>query len=88
MGLKQIFALFNPADVEAIAKIKLPARRTTAWHFEKTCLFSVRSVYNLALKLRNYESTPSSSCPDGERKLLSNIWRPNVHQKSDFLPGN
>jgi hypothetical protein len=47
---------FNDADAEAIAKIKIPRRHSDdfiAWSLEKTGLFSVRSVYSLALKLRD-----------------------------------
>lgn len=38
---------FNQADVEVISKIKLPQRSSEdflAWHFEKSGLFTVRSV--------------------------------------------
>jgi len=43
-------AIFNPADCEAIAKIRPPSRRTedfVAWKAEKSGLFSVRSTYNI-----------------------------------------
>lgn len=44
--------IFNPADGEAITKIRLGRRRTedfVAWQLEKTGKFSVRSAYNIAL---------------------------------------
>jgi len=38
---------FNPADVEEIKKIKIPAREAEdfiAWHMEKSGIFTVCSV--------------------------------------------
>jgi len=71
--------------VEAIARIKLPSRSTEdvlAWHAEKTGLFTVRSAYNLALKLKHGETMQSSSSsPEGERKLWSNIWGVDIPPK-------
>jgi hypothetical protein len=61
----RIAAIFNPADADAIAKIKLSERRTEdvlAWHPEKSGIFSVRSAYRLGLNLQNVaEATASSS---------------------------
>lgn len=67
------------ADVEAISKIKLPQRPSSddflAWQMEKSGVFSVRSAYNLALKLANVENNQAtSSMPDGERHLWSHVW--------------
>jgi len=77
--------LFNPADVEEIAKIKIPTRLPEdfiAWHLEKTGQFSVRSAYNLALGLKIGEShQATSSAPNGERKLWSHVWSGHVPPK-------
>jgi len=74
----KLIHVFNPADVEELAKIKIPARRMEdfiAWHWEKTGLFTVSCAYNLALKIKQGQSaTSSSSAPDGSRKLWSCIW--------------
>ena len=51
----KIAGIFNPANADAIAKIKLPLRPLEdflAWHMEKTRVFTVRSAYNMALKLK------------------------------------
>ncbi|KAF8740822.1 hypothetical protein HU200_013702 [Digitaria exilis] len=70
--------LFNPADADAIAKIKLPARVSEdflAWHPEKTGLFSVSSAYNLGLSLQNDQTQEASSeAADGERKIWGLVW--------------
>ena len=74
----KLVQIFNPVDVEEILKIKIPGRAVEdliAWHPEKTGLFTVRSAYNLALKLKLGESTQSSSsAPDGQRKLWWRVW--------------
>ena len=74
----RLIQIFNPADVEEIAKIKIPARRMEdfiAWHMEKSGLFSVRSAYNLALRIKRGQGTSSSSsAPDGARKVWSRVW--------------
>lgn len=79
-------SLFNVADVEAIEKIiKLPQRPSEdvlAWHMEKSGLFTVRSAYNLALKLEHLESRQASpAAPEGDRKLWKLIWSGNVAPK-------
>lgn len=80
--LAHIFCL---ADIEAIAKIKLPSRPFDdflAWSGEKSGLFTVRSAYNLALKLKNLQNLQSSSSAlNGERKLWSHIWKGGVPPK-------
>lgn len=67
--------IFNQADVEAISNIKLPQRSTEdilAWHMEKNGMFSVRSAYNLVMKLEHVQKGQTSSLvPSGERKLWS-----------------
>lgn len=81
----KLAGIFNLADAEAIAKIKLPERLTEdflAWPVEKTGIFTVRSAYNLALKLQNLNaSTTSSVDPSGEKKLWKHIWSGDVPPK-------
>jgi hypothetical protein len=81
--------VFCSTDAEAIAKIKLLARPSDdfiAWSLEKTGLFSVRSAYNLALKLKTHQSSQSSSsAPDGDRKLWSHIWAGGVPPKVNIF---
>jgi ribonuclease HI len=82
----RLIGYFNPADVEAILKIKLPSRRCDdfiAWHMEKNGIFSVRSAYNLALQLRHVDSiaSTSSSSDEGERKLWQNVWSGQIPPK-------
>jgi len=53
--LNKLPQIFNLADAEEIAKIKIPTRAKDdfiAWHAEKNGMFSVRSAYNLALKIK------------------------------------
>ena len=81
----RLIQIFNPADVEEIVKIKIPARRMEdfiAWHMEKTGLFSVRSAYNLAFRIKLGQGTASSSsAPDGARKVWSRVWSGKIPPK-------
>jgi hypothetical protein len=81
----KLVAMFNPADVEAIAKIKIPARASEdvlAWHFERTGTFTVRSAYNLGMQLKHkQDAQATSSSPNGDRKIWSNIWKVEVPSK-------
>jgi hypothetical protein len=81
----KIIRTFNSADAEAIRKIKILSRRTEdflAWPHEKSGIFTVRSAYNLGLMQRDLNGcTASSSRPDGERKLWSNVWKGDVPLK-------
>ena len=99
--LDKLPRLFNPADVEEITKIKIPARAPEdliGWHWEKTGIFTVRSAYNLGLRIKQGHSAQStSSAPDGERKLWSRVWSGHVPSKvnvfiwklaRDILPTN
>lgn len=73
----RIRAIFNAADAEAIAKIKLSERRTEdvlAWHMENTGIFSVRSAYKLGLDIPNVPQSTASSCaPAGDRCLWKGL---------------
>ncbi|KAJ1289985.1 hypothetical protein BS78_02G207100 [Paspalum vaginatum] len=68
----KLLRFFNRADREAILKIKIPVRIVddfVAWQGEQSGIFTVRSAYNLAMKLLNLDSeTASSSAPTGERE--------------------
>jgi len=79
-------AIFNPADCEAIAKIRPPSRRTedfVAWKAEESGLFSVRSTYNIDLTEQTREiSVALSAHPEGERKLWGDIWKCQVPPKN------
>ncbi|KAJ1269253.1 hypothetical protein BS78_07G196800, partial [Paspalum vaginatum] len=67
----KLIQLFNPADREAISRIRIPSRTAEdiiAWHGERSGIFTVRSAYNIAMKLKNLQTeTSSSTAPDGGR---------------------
>jgi hypothetical protein len=81
----KINQIFNQPDTEEIAKIKIPTRLSEdfiAWHREKSGVFSVRSAYNLALKLKLGRGVQaSSSAPDRARKLWQRVWSGHVPLK-------
>ena len=81
----KLIAMFNPADADAIARIKIPTRASEdvlAWHFDRTGTFTVRSAYNLAMQLKHKQGEEaSSSSPNGERNIWSNIWKTRVPAK-------
>lgn len=82
---KLVGNIFNQADADTIAKIKLPERPAEdflAWPLEKTGSFTVRCAYNLGLKLRVLSvNAASSSAPDGEREVWDNVWKGSVPPK-------
>lgn len=82
-------SIFNMADVEAITKIKLPQRPNEdfiACQMDKSGVFSVRSAYNLALKLTNLEHNhASSSALEGDRKLWDRVWSGSVPPKANIF---
>lgn len=71
--------IFNQADAEIIAKIKVPQRQAEdflAWPLEKSGIFSVRSAYSPGLQQRDRaECSASSDRSDGERRLWNKIWK-------------
>jgi hypothetical protein len=75
-----------PHDVEEVRKIRLSDRGTEdviAWHYEKTGLFTVKSVYTLALQIDQEKKRQggSSTMPDGRRSLYNRIWYAPVPSK-------
>ncbi|KAG2622145.1 hypothetical protein PVAP13_3NG281941 [Panicum virgatum] len=83
--LQKLPQIFNLADAEEIAKIKIPVRASEdfiAWHAERNGMFSVRSAYNLALRIKLGQGVQgSSSAPTGERKLWQRVWAGHVPPK-------
>ena len=78
--------LFYPHDAEEILKLRilyLGEGDLLAWHYEKNGLFSVKSVYRLALSLKQSigDSRNSSNVVNGERRLWDIIWKANVPKK-------
>jgi hypothetical protein len=77
--------MFNSADAEAIARIKLPNKRVDdflAWQREKSGRFTVRSAYNLAMIMHQEpDVTASSSRPEDDMILWSNTWNRQVPPK-------
>lgn len=82
----RVHIIFLPIDSDFILKIKASRRGeddALAWQLEKSGLFTVRSVYRLAL-----QSTPeqcnfpaSSVLPDGADLCWAKIWGPSVPPK-------
>ena len=75
-----------PHDVDEVLKIRLPQSTSEdfiAWHFERSGVFLVRSVYRLAINDRdgNGDLGQSSTEPSGERKIWSVLWKANVPPK-------
>jgi hypothetical protein len=66
--------LFHEHDVEAILRIEIPQKDTSgciAWNFEKSGLFTVKSAYQLALKMK-HQNRDIGSCtttPNGDRSI-------------------
>jgi hypothetical protein len=78
--------LFYDHDVQSILEIEIP--RTSqedryAWHPERNEIFSVRSAYKLAyrLKHKNREISSSSVALDEDRSLWNTIWKADVQPK-------
>jgi hypothetical protein len=76
-----------PHDANEVMKIRLSERddkNFLAWHYERTWLFIVQSVYKLALEGEHAEmrQTSSSSHPDGTRPLYKKIWLMKVLPKA------
>jgi hypothetical protein len=71
---------FWPHDVDQIPNIRLPRVPVAdfiAWHYEKTCVFTVKSAYRLAMEelwnsTRNGQSTSRNQ---GDRAIWKNYWR-------------
>jgi hypothetical protein len=68
--MQKLRSCLHPHDIEEICKIHLSERYIEdmiAWHYEKSGIFTVRSVYKLALHIEQEErrQTGSSSMVDG-----------------------
>lgn len=78
--------IIREEDADEILKIRIPQREEEdfpAWHYEKTGIFSVRSVYRLAWNLARKTSEQASSSSGGAdgRKIWDNVWKANVQPK-------
>ena len=70
---------FYDHDVEEIQKIRIPWRPAddvVAWHWEKSCCFTIRSAYRLAVDIQELDSRlgASSRHPDGHRPVWRKFW--------------
>jgi hypothetical protein len=75
---------FYACDVEEILKIKLPSHGGSdcvAWNFEKSGIFSVRSVYRLAMRHEHGEAIGSSSTLADGRRVSKALWSPHIPEK-------
>ena len=77
--------LFYPHDAEEILKLRilnLNEGDFIAWHHEKNGLFSVKSAYNLVLKLKDRKENvgKSNTAINGERRFWNIIWKANIPQ--------
>ncbi|KAM0922814.1 hypothetical protein ACQ4PT_005932 [Festuca glaucescens] len=78
--------LFHDHDVQVIQSLRIPPHvqedRVT-WHYESNGIFSFKSAYRLALKLKHqYRGDESSSTnTNGDRALWNCIWKANVPPK-------
>ena len=77
---------FHQFDVEEIMKLKIPGQERedmTAWYYEKTGMFTVRSAYHLGVKMKELEKgqTSSSANSDGARPAWKKLWKLPVPHK-------
>ena len=78
-----------PMDAEIIKAIPLSTvnqNDTWAWHFERTGLFTVRSIYRLLVSTKRtredwLEGRPASSASTTEQKLWTTMWKTKVPSK-------
>lgn len=79
--LKKLEQHFMPEDVEQILKIPLPRSQQedkVVWGFDKKGEFSVKSGYQLALKL-NFPDDPSRS--NSNSSLWKSLWTLDLPEK-------
>jgi hypothetical protein len=66
-------------DMEEIMKITLPVNKRSDWfarQYKKTGIFSVRSVYKLALtRDHDLDAVGTSASASGERSVWKKIWK-------------
>ena len=82
-GFDKLIHIFNPADVEEIAKIKIPARASKdslrgIWRRQVFLLSAAPTALNIK---RGQGVQSTSSAPNGERKLWSRVWSGQVPPK-------
>jgi hypothetical protein len=75
-----------PHDVAEVMKIRLPDRDEedfVAWHNERSGIFTVKSAYNLTLRIEYEEigTEGSSSRADGSQCLYKALWNAKVPHK-------
>jgi hypothetical protein len=75
-----------PHDVAEVLKIRLSERVQAdhiAWFYEKSEIFTMRSAYNLAMRIEKGmgERAGSSARIDGTRPLYADIWKAKVPAK-------
>uniref|UniRef100_A0A452XQ96 Reverse transcriptase zinc-binding domain-containing protein n=1 Tax=Aegilops tauschii subsp. strangulata TaxID=200361 RepID=A0A452XQ96_AEGTS len=85
-NVELINQMFPAFDANEICRIKLPTRKTEdciAWHAERSGIFSVKSAYRLATRIKQRDNVPasSSSCAADGRSIWNLIWKSNVPQK-------
>jgi hypothetical protein len=77
--LQVLNSCLYPRDVDEVCKIRLSERieeDMIAWHYEKPGIFTVRSAYQLGLKMEQEEQMQmgSSAMVGGHRPLYKRIW--------------
>jgi hypothetical protein len=80
---------FQPMDIEQICRIPLSTRQyedTWSWHYERSGVLSVRSVYRLLVNTRKrredwLEGRPATSNQAAEEKLWHKMWKIQVPSK-------
>jgi hypothetical protein len=79
-------SVLYPHDVQEVLKLRLSARAPddhVTWMYERSSIFTVRSVYHLAVSI-NRERENQESCSaraDGSRPRFNRIWAAKVPPK-------
>uniref|UniRef100_A0A8R7VD05 Reverse transcriptase zinc-binding domain-containing protein n=1 Tax=Triticum urartu TaxID=4572 RepID=A0A8R7VD05_TRIUA len=77
--------IFNHFDASEILKIRIPEGEVAdciAWHYEKSCVFTVRSAYKLATKLKGIGPQSSSSTAEIDDRISWDlIWKAGIPEK-------
>jgi hypothetical protein len=86
---------FLPMDVKQICKIPLGTHRQAdswAWHYERSGIFSVRSMYRLLVHTKRrredwLDNRPAASNQAGEEKLWKKMWTVKCHLSCESSSG-